>query len=58
MTGTTSRIERFHSHLCRHTFATEWREAGGSRNGTKNGTELPTLEAKLVRREGIEPSTY
>ena len=25
-----SRIERFHSHLCRHTFATEWREAGGS----------------------------
>jgi integrase-like protein len=25
-----SAIERFHSHLCRHTFATEWREAGGS----------------------------
>jgi len=25
-----SRIERFHSHLCRHTFATEWRAAGGS----------------------------
>jgi integrase len=25
-----SGIERFHSHLCRHTFATEWREAGGS----------------------------
>jgi len=23
-------IARFHSHLCRHTFATEWREAGGS----------------------------
>jgi len=25
-----SGIARFHSHLCRHTFATEWREAGGS----------------------------
>ncbi len=25
-----SGIVRFHSHLCRHTFATEWREAGGS----------------------------
>jgi integrase len=25
-----SGIIRFHSHLCRHTFATEWREAGGS----------------------------
>jgi len=33
---------------------------GGVRwkTGPKNGTELPTLEAKLVRREGIEPSTY
>jgi site-specific recombinase XerD len=25
-----SGIGRFHSHLCRHTFVTEWREAGGS----------------------------
>ena len=25
-----SGINRFHSHLCRHTFATEWRESGGS----------------------------
>lgn len=25
-----SGIARFHSHLCRHTFATEWRESGGS----------------------------
>ena len=25
-----SGIDGFHSHLCRHTFATEWREAGGS----------------------------
>jgi len=25
-----SGIERFRSHLCRHTFATEWRESGGS----------------------------
>lgn len=25
-----SGITRFHSHLCRHTFATEWRESGGS----------------------------
>jgi integrase len=25
-----SGIDRFHSHLCRHAFATEWREAGGS----------------------------
>jgi integrase len=25
-----SGIARFHSHLCRHTFATEWRQAGGS----------------------------
>ena len=24
----------------------------------RGGTELPTHEAKLVRREGIEPSTY
>jgi hypothetical protein len=33
----------------------------GLRAGTRsdeNGTELPTLEARLVRREGIEPSTY
>ncbi len=28
------------------------------KNGTKNGTEHPSREAKLVRREGIEPSTY
>ena len=25
-----SHVERFRSHLCRHTFATEWRKAGGS----------------------------
>lgn len=25
-----SGIDRFHSHICRHTFATEWRESGGS----------------------------
>lgn len=25
-----SGIARFRSHLCRHTYATEWREAGGS----------------------------
>src|SRR5262245_37942836 len=25
-----SEIERFHSHLCRRSFATEWREAGSS----------------------------
>ena len=25
-----SGVERFRSHLCRHTFATEWRNAGGS----------------------------
>jgi integrase len=25
-----SGVARFHSHLCRHTFATEWRESGGS----------------------------
>ena len=24
----------------------------------ENGAEFATLEAKLVRREGIEPSTY
>src|SRR5262249_7181243 len=28
------------------------------KNGTKNGTELPTHEARLVRRLGIEPRTY
>ena len=36
-----SGIERFHSHLCRHTFATEWREAGGS---------LAALQAVLGHR--------
>ena len=25
-----SGVERFRSYLCRHTFATEWRNAGGS----------------------------
>ena len=28
-----SGIARFRSHLCRHTYATEWREAGGSLAG-------------------------
>jgi integrase len=28
-----SGIERFHSHLCRHAFGTEWRESGGSLAG-------------------------
>jgi site-specific recombinase XerD len=30
-----SGIARFRSHLCRHTYATEWREAGGSLAGLK-----------------------
>jgi site-specific recombinase XerD len=33
-----SGIERFHWHLCRHTFAAKWPEAGGS---------LPALQAVL-----------
>ena len=28
-----SGITRFRSHLCQHTYATEWREAGGSLAG-------------------------
>ena len=53
-------IERFHSHLCRHTFATEWREAGGSLaalqavlgHGTIAVTErYGTIGEGLVERE-------
>ncbi len=55
-----SGIERFHSHLCRHTFATEWREAGGSLaalqavlgHGTIAVTErYGTISEDLVERE-------
>lgn len=55
-----SGIARFHSHLCRHTFATEWREAGGSLaalqvvlgHGTITVTErYGTIGDDLVERE-------
>ena len=55
-----SGIERFHSHLCRHTFATEWRESGGSLaalqavlgHGTIAVTErYGTISEDLVERE-------
>jgi len=55
-----SGIEGFHSHLCRHTFATEWREAGGSLaalqavlgHGTIAVTErYGTIGDDLVERE-------
>jgi len=55
-----SGIERFHSHLCRHTFATEWRQAGGSLaalqavlgHGTIAVTErYGTIGEDLVERE-------
>jgi integrase len=58
--GELPRIERFHSHLCRHTFATEWREAGGSLaalqavlgHGTIAVTErYGTIGDDLVERE-------
>jgi integrase len=57
-----SGIERFHSHLCRHTFATEWREAGGSLaalqailgHGTIAVTErYGTIGDDLVEREAL-----
>ena len=43
-----SGVERFRSYLCRHTFATEWRDAGGS---------LAELQAVLghSRRQGAGP---
>jgi integrase len=55
-----SGIARFHSHLCRHTFATEWRQAGGSLaalqailgHGTIAVTErYGTISEDLVERE-------
>jgi integrase len=55
-----SGIARFHSHLCRHTFATEWREANGSLaalqavlgHGTIAVTErYGTISDDLVERE-------
>lgn len=55
-----SGITRFHSHLCRHTFATEWRQAGGSLaalqavlgHGTIAVTErYGTISDDLVERE-------
>jgi integrase len=55
-----SGIDRFHSHLCRHTFATEWRDAGGSLaalqavlgHGTIAVTErYGTIGDDLVERE-------
>jgi integrase/recombinase XerC/integrase/recombinase XerD len=57
-----SGITRFHSHLCRHTFATEWREAGGSLaalqavlgHGTIAVTErYGTIGEDLVEREAL-----
>jgi len=51
---------QLHSHLCRHTFATEWREAGGSLaalqavmgHGTIAVTErYGTIGDDLVERE-------
>jgi integrase len=57
-----SGIDRFHSHLCRHTFATEWREAGGSLaalqavmgHGTIAVTErYGTIGDDLVQREAM-----
>jgi integrase len=55
-----SGIARFRSHLCRHTFATEWRKAGGSLaalqavlgHGTITVTErYGTISEDLVERE-------
>jgi len=57
-----SGITRFHSHLCRHTFATEWRQANGSLaalqailgHGTIAVTErYGTISDDLVEREAL-----
>ena len=57
-----SGIERFHSHLCRHTFATEWRQARGSLaalqavlgHGTITVTErYGMISDDLVEREAL-----
>jgi len=62
-----SGIERFHSHLCRHTFATEWRQAGGSLaalqavlgHGTIAVTErYGTIGDDLVEREAQRLAQY
>jgi integrase len=62
-----SGIIRFHSHLCRHTFATEWREAGGSLaalqavlgHGTIAVTErYGTIGDDLVEREALRLAQY
>lgn len=62
-----SGITRFHSHLCRHTFATEWREAGGSLaalqvvlgHGTIAVTErYGTISDDLVDREAARLAEY
>ena len=62
-----SGIERFRSHLCRHTFATEWRAAGGSLaalqavlgHSTVAVTErYGTVGEDLVEREALRLVQY
>ncbi len=62
-----SGIARFHSHLCRHTFATEWRESGGSLaalqavlgHGSIAVTErYGTISEDMVQREAQRLAQY
>jgi integrase len=62
-----SGIAGFHSHLCRHTFATEWRESGGSLaalqavlgHGSIAVTErYGTIGEDLVEREALRLEQY
>lgn len=62
-----SGIARFHSHLCRHTFATEWRDSGGSLaalqavlgHGSITVTErYGTIGEDLVEREALRLAQY
>jgi integrase len=62
-----SGIARFHSHLCRHTFATEWRDAGGSLaalqavlgHGSIAVTErYGTIGDDLIERESLRLAKY
>lgn len=62
-----SGIVRFHSHLCRHTFATEWRDSGGSLaalqavlgHGSIAVTErYGTISEDMVEREAQRLTRY
>lgn len=62
-----SGIARFHSHLCRHTFSTEWRESGGSLaalqavlgHGSISVTErYGTISEDMVEREAQRLAQY